>query len=124
MAPENAAGLTAAVGGGKAPDFDQLERQIEFRNNTPNNPPQHPPGERAADGNGAGGIGHHKVAYLLAELRCASLRARLIQADLDAIGLALRGGLISPDEAVALLADVDLLRLVGMPHDQVGAAAA
>jgi hypothetical protein len=65
-----------------------------------------------------------RCEYLLAELRCASLRARLIQADIDAIGLALKTGLISPDEAVELLADIDLLRLVGVPRDeQVGAAA-
>jgi hypothetical protein len=30
--------------------------------------------------------------YLLAELRCASLRARLQQSDIDAVGLALKGG--------------------------------
>jgi hypothetical protein len=41
--------------------------------------------------------------YLLAELRCAALRARLWQADIEAVGVALRGGLISPEQAVALL---------------------
>jgi hypothetical protein len=30
--------------------------------------------------------------YLLAELRCAALRARLWQADIEAVGLALKGG--------------------------------
>jgi hypothetical protein len=30
--------------------------------------------------------------YLLAELRCAALRARLWQADIEAVGVALRGG--------------------------------
>lgn len=51
--------------------------------------------------------------YLLAEMRCASLRARITQADLEAIGLALKGGLITPDQAIALLHDIDVLRLVG-----------
>ena len=37
--------------------------------------------------------------YLLAELRVAALRARLWQADIDAVGLALKAGLISPDQA-------------------------
>jgi hypothetical protein len=37
--------------------------------------------------------------YLLAELRCASLRARLWQADIDAVGLALKAGLIEPEGA-------------------------
>lgn len=51
--------------------------------------------------------------YLLAELRCASLRLQLEQSDIDAIGLALKGGLITPDQAVALLHDCEVLRLVG-----------
>jgi hypothetical protein len=55
------------------------------------------------------------TTYLLGELRCASLRARILQADIDAIGLALKGGLISADQALELLADVDALRVVGTP---------
>lgn len=51
--------------------------------------------------------------YLLAELRVASLRLQLEQCDIDAIGLALKGGLITPDQAIALLHDCDVLRLVG-----------
>jgi hypothetical protein len=51
--------------------------------------------------------------YLLAELRCASLRARLWQADIEAVGLALRGGLIEPEQALGLLHDCDALHLVG-----------
>ena len=58
---------------------------------------------------------HSFTNYLLAELRCASLRARVIQTDLEAIGLALKGGLISPDQALELLHEVDALRLVGTP---------
>ena len=54
-----------------------------------------------------------RTNYLLKELRCASLRARLLQSDIDAIGLALKGGLISPDQAVEHLHDVDVLRLLG-----------
>jgi hypothetical protein len=41
--------------------------------------------------------------YVLAELRCLSLRASTIQADIDAITLALKGGLISPAQAIELL---------------------
>lgn len=51
--------------------------------------------------------------YLLAELRCTVLRLRLEQSDVEAIGLALKGGLITPDQAIALLHDCDALRLVG-----------
>jgi hypothetical protein len=55
--------------------------------------------------------------YLLAELRCAALRARLWQADVEAVGLALRGGLIEPEEVLELLHDCDVLCLVGPPHE-------
>jgi hypothetical protein len=50
--------------------------------------------------------------YLLAELRCASLRARLWQADIDAVGLALKAGLITPEQALDTLADCDCLQLI------------
>jgi hypothetical protein len=50
--------------------------------------------------------------YLLAELRCASLRARLWQADIDAVGMALKGGLVEPEQALELLADCDCLQLI------------
>jgi hypothetical protein len=44
------------------------------------------------------------TAYLLAELRCAGLRARLVVCEIDSVGVALRAGWIDPDEAVAWLA--------------------
>jgi hypothetical protein len=50
--------------------------------------------------------------YLLAELRCASLRARLWQADIDAVGLALKAGLVEPEQALELLQDCDCLQLI------------
>jgi hypothetical protein len=54
--------------------------------------------------------------YLLAELRCASLRARLWQADIDAVGLALKAGLVEPEQALELLADCDCLQFIS-PRD-------
>jgi hypothetical protein len=53
-----------------------------------------------------------RVDYLLAELRCASLRARLWQGDIDAVGLALRDGLVTPEQALELLRDCGALHLV------------
>jgi hypothetical protein len=53
-----------------------------------------------------------RTGYMLAELRCASLRARLWQSDIDAVGLALRGGLITAQQAAEMLADCDALHLV------------
>jgi hypothetical protein len=52
--------------------------------------------------------------YVLAELRCASLRARLQQADITSIGIALKAGWITPEQAVEALADCDRLQLVGL----------
>lgn len=61
--------------------------------------------------------------YLLAELRCASLRLQLLQADVDAVGLALKGGLITADQALDLLHDCDVLWLVGTHPPQGDGAA-
>jgi len=50
--------------------------------------------------------------YVLSELRCAALRTRLAQADIDAVGLALRGGLVTADQAIEILGDCDCLQYV------------
>jgi hypothetical protein len=50
--------------------------------------------------------------YLLAELRCAALRARLQAANIDAVGKALTANLIEPEQALEILADCDCLILV------------
>jgi hypothetical protein len=55
--------------------------------------------------------------YLLAELRCASLRARLWQADIEAVGQALKAGWISPEQAVEALRECDCLRLIEPPNE-------
>jgi hypothetical protein len=57
-----------------------------------------------------------RTEYLLAELRCASLRARLWQADIEAVGKALAAGLIEPEQAIELLADCDCLQFIS-PKD-------
>jgi hypothetical protein len=57
--------------------------------------------------------------YLLAELRCAALRARLWQADIEAVGKALRAEWITPEQAVEALKDCDCLQLIegkGIPN--------
>ena len=55
--------------------------------------------------------------YLTAELRAASLRARLLSGEIDAIGIALKGGLITADQALVLMHGVDLLRVIGERTD-------
>lgn len=52
-------------------------------------------------------------AYLLAELRAAAVRAKLWQSDITAVALALKGGAITPERALELLADCDALCLIG-----------
>jgi hypothetical protein len=54
----------------------------------------------------------NRAAYLLAELRCAALRAQLMQSDIEAVRLAIQGGLITPAQAVELLHDCDVLRYI------------
>jgi hypothetical protein len=67
-------------------------------------------------------IARNKCEYLLAELRAAAVRARLWQAGIDAVELALKAGLISPDQAVEHLADCGVLPLVGLREEQEEAA--
>jgi hypothetical protein len=50
--------------------------------------------------------------YLLAELKCASIRARLIVNEIDAIGVALRGNFICTDDAIAWLQEAGALGLI------------
>jgi hypothetical protein len=47
--------------------------------------------------------------FLLACLRAASLRTRLIATELDSVGVALRHNLVSHDGAVEWLSDLNLL---------------
>ena len=62
-----------------------------------------------------------RVDYLLAELRCAVVRARLWQADITAVALALKAGLIDPEQALDLLHDCDALHLVGAVREEESA---
>jgi hypothetical protein len=60
----------------------------------------------------------NQTEYLLAELRAASLRARLWQADCDAIGIALKAGMITPEQALEELRHTGCLHLVGPVREQ------
>ena len=59
-----------------------------------------------------------RIDYLLAELRCALLRARLWQADIEAVGIALKNGLIEPEQALERLDDCEALHLVGSVREE------
>jgi hypothetical protein len=55
--------------------------------------------------------------YLIAELRCAALRARLWQADIESVGVALKRKWISPEQALEALHDCDALHLIAPPDE-------
>lgn len=55
--------------------------------------------------------------YLLAELRCAALRSRLMTAEIDSIGVALRGNFITTDDAIAWLDECGALQFVAVPEE-------
>lgn len=52
------------------------------------------------------------VDYVLAEMRCAGLRARLMVNEVEATTLALGAGFIDIDNAIAHLTEIGALRLV------------
>jgi hypothetical protein len=58
--------------------------------------------------------------FLLAALRAATIRAKLMDADLTTIGLALKSNLIGSETAVAWIRDANLLGMVGALPDHVG----
>jgi hypothetical protein len=63
-----------------------------------------------------------RYEYLIQEFRCAVLRARLEAADLEAIGLALKAGLVDAEQALELAADCNCLRWI-QPTDTPAEAA-
>jgi hypothetical protein len=58
--------------------------------------------------------------FLLTALRAASVRAKLMDADITTIGVALKGNLIGCDTAVAWIRDSGLLGMVGAIPEAVG----
>jgi hypothetical protein len=64
--------------------------------------------------------------FLLAELRCAALRSRLMTADIDSISTALRGNFITTDDAIAWLSECGGLHFVSArrPADEPEASTA
>lgn len=50
--------------------------------------------------------------FILAKMRCAVLRSRLFQTEIESVGIALRGGLIDADCALSWLNDIDALEII------------
>ncbi len=58
--------------------------------------------------------------FLLAALRAASCRAKLMDADITTIGVALKSEMIGCDTAMQWIRDAGLLGMVGAIPEQVG----
>ena len=69
--------------------------------------------------NGEDDEDQHKI-FLLAALRAASARCKMLDLDITTIGVALKGDLIGADTAVAWIRDSNLLWLVGAIPEAVG----
>jgi hypothetical protein len=54
------------------------------------------------------------TAFMLGQLRCAGIRARLMTAEIDTIGVALRGNFITADDAIAWLHEAGAIGLIAM----------
>jgi hypothetical protein len=61
--------------------------------------------------------------FLLAALRAATLRCRLMEADVNTIGVALKANLIGCDTAVQWIKDGGLFWIVGSIPEEVGRVA-
>jgi hypothetical protein len=57
--------------------------------------------------------------FVLAQLRCASLRVRLLLIEVDTLGLGVRAGFIPPENAIEMLDDMGALDLIGLPPMEV-----
>ena len=52
--------------------------------------------------------------YLLAEFRCALIKAKLAQLDIEAVALALKYGIVAPEQALAMYWDSEAVRFLGL----------
>jgi hypothetical protein len=57
--------------------------------------------------------------FLLSALRAASLRAKLFDADVCSIGIALKSNMVSPEQAVKWIKDIGASDAVGMIPDEI-----
>lgn len=52
--------------------------------------------------------------YILAEFRCALLKARLAQCDIEAVATALQLKIVSPEQAAEIFWDSPAIRFLGL----------
>jgi hypothetical protein len=57
--------------------------------------------------------------FLLSALRAASLRAKLFDADITTIGVALRENMVTTQEALKWIKDIGAMESIGMIPDEI-----
>ena len=57
--------------------------------------------------------------FLLSALRAASLRARMYEIEIQSVGIALKGNMVSVTEALKWIKDIGAWELVGMIPDEI-----
>ncbi|MEY2393657.1 MAG: hypothetical protein QOF94_2 [Acidobacteriaceae bacterium] len=54
------------------------------------------------------------LEYLLAEFRCVLLKAKLAQRDIEAVAIALKFGIVTPEQAVGMFWDSEAVHFLGL----------
>jgi hypothetical protein len=57
--------------------------------------------------------------FLLSALRAASLRAKLFDAEVNSIGIALKENMITPEQAMTWIKDIGALDSIGRIPDEI-----
>lgn len=57
--------------------------------------------------------------FLLSALRAASLRARMFEVEINSIGIALKGGMVTVPQALTWVRDIGAMELIGMIPDEI-----
>jgi hypothetical protein len=59
-------------------------------------------------------VSTNRKEYVLAEFRCAMIKARLALLDLEAAALALKAGFVTPEQAVQMFWDSQAIQFLGL----------
>jgi hypothetical protein len=57
---------------------------------------------------------HEGKRDILAEFRCALAKAKLAARDIEAVGLALKNGIVTPEQAAAMFWDSEAIQFLGL----------
>jgi hypothetical protein len=57
--------------------------------------------------------------YILAEFRCALIKAKLAQLDIEAVAIALKNDILTPEQAAAMFWDSEAIHFLGLEMSEV-----